>query len=77
MRPHDFSYSQRQPLPQAQLQRTVTIRNDVNLKKNSLKMVADDVHPHLWHLEFSFDVTLSLSLSLSLSLTLTLTLPLP
>tara|TARA_B100000787_G_C15955475_1_gene190919 strand:- start:246 stop:446 length:201 start_codon:yes stop_codon:yes gene_type:complete len=53
MRPElaSLNYSQRQPPPQAALQRTFTIRNDVNLKKNSLKMVADEVHPHLWHLE--------------------------
>ena len=31
-------------MAQAQLQRTFTIRNDVNLKKNSLRLVADEEH---------------------------------
>ena len=43
------------PAPQAQLQRTFTIRNDVNLKKNSLRLVADEEHPERYHLEFVFD----------------------
>ena len=46
---------QRQSAPQAQLQRTFTIRNDVNLKKNSLRLVADEEHPERYHLEFVFD----------------------
>ena len=46
---------QRQAAPQAQLQRTFTIRNDVNLKKNSLRLVADEEHPERYHLEFVFD----------------------
>ena len=46
---------QRQAAPQAQLQRTFTIRNDVNLKKNSLRLVADEEHPERYHLEFDFD----------------------
>ena len=54
---------QRQSAPQAQIQRTFTIRNDVNLKKHSLKMVADDAHPHLWHLEFVFDAATECSVA--------------
>ena len=54
---------QRQSAPQAQLQRTFTIRNDVNLKKNSLKMVADEAHPHLYHLEFVFDAATECSVA--------------
>jgi hypothetical protein len=46
---------QRQSAPQAQIQRTFTIRNDVNLKKNSLRLVADEEHPERYHLEFVFD----------------------
>ena len=46
---------QRQAAPQAQLQRTFTIRNDVNLKKNSLRLVADEEHSERYHLEFVFD----------------------
>ena len=65
MRPElaSLNYSQRQPPPQAQLQRTFTIRNDVNLKKNSLKMVADDANPNLWHLEFIFDAATECSIA--------------
>ena len=65
MRPElaSLNYSQRQPPPQAALQRTFTIRNDVNLKKNSLKMVADEVHPHLYHLEFVFDAATECSVA--------------
>lgn len=58
-----LNYSQRQPQPQAQLQRTFTIRNDVNLKKNSLKMVQDAASPHLYHLEFVFDAATECSIT--------------
>jgi hypothetical protein len=65
MRPElaSLNYSQRQPPPAAALQRTFTIRNDVNLKKHSLKMVADDAHPHLWHREFVFDAATECSVA--------------
>ena len=37
------------------LQRTQTIRNDVNLKKNTLRLVRDASAPSRYHLEFTFD----------------------
>ena len=58
-----LNYSQRQPPPQAQLQRTFTIRNDVNLKKNSLKLIQDDAHPDRYHLEFTFDAATECSIT--------------
>ena len=58
-----LNYSQRQPQPQAQLQRTFTIRNDVNLKKNSLRLVADEEHPERYHLEFVFDAATECSVA--------------
>ena len=54
---------QRQSPPQAQLQRTFTIRNDVNLKKNSLKMVTDEDNPERYHLEFVFDAATECSVT--------------
>jgi len=39
----------------AQMQRTFTIRNDVNLKKNTLKLVKDESEPGVYHLTFTFD----------------------
>lgn len=38
-----------------QMQRTYTIRNDVNLKKASLRLVPDEASPSKYHLEFTFD----------------------
>jgi len=40
-----------------QMQKTYTIRNDVNLKKNTLKLVRDDAKKSLYHLEFAFDAS--------------------
>lgn len=40
-----------------QMQKTYTIRNDVNLKKNTLKLVADEDNSALFHLEFAFDAS--------------------
>ena len=40
-----------------QMQRTYTIRNDVNLKKNTIKLIRDDANPKHYHLEFSFDAS--------------------
>ena len=40
-----------------QMQRTYTIRNDVNLKKNSLKLVPDEADGSSYHLEFAFDAS--------------------
>ena len=47
-----------------QMQRTYTIRNDVNLKKNSLKLVPDASNSSLYHLEFSFDASSDCSIKL-------------
>ena len=58
---------QRQSAPQAQLQRTFTIRNDVNLKKNSLRLVADEEHPERYHLEFVFDAATGVGTALRAS----------
>eukprot|EP00741_Cyanophora_paradoxa_P009857 tig00001668_g9548.t1 len=41
--------------PPPQMQHTCTIRNDVNLKKNSLKLVRDEANPNLYRVEFQFD----------------------
>ena len=58
-----LNYSQQRAPPQAQLQRTFTIRNDVNLKKNSLKLIQDDAHPGRYHLEFTFDAATECSIT--------------
>ena len=42
-----------------QMQRTYTIRNDVNLKKNTLRLVRSESEPSHYHLEFSFDASTS------------------
>ncbi|KAL1514782.1 hypothetical protein AB1Y20_003868 [Prymnesium parvum] len=47
----------RQAVPQPQVQQTYTIRNDVNLKKSTLKLVRDASNPALYHLEFAFDAS--------------------
>ena len=41
-----------QPTPAAS---TKTIRNDVNLKKTTLRLVSDESEPRRFHVEFSFD----------------------
>lgn len=45
----------RQPPPQ--MQRTFTIRNDVNLKKGTLKLIRDAAKPSQYHVEFVFDAS--------------------
>ena len=40
-----------------QMQKTFTIRNDVNLKKNTLKLIRDEQAPSRYHLEFTFDAS--------------------
>jgi len=52
-----------QPMSQAPLQKTQTIRNDVNLKKNSIKLVPDEAQAHFYHLEFAFDASTDCSIS--------------
>ena len=46
---------QRQHMAPPQIQQTVTIRNDVNLKKNTLKLIQDEDAPSCYHFEFTFD----------------------
>ena len=45
------------PQPQPQMQRTFTIRNDVNLKKNTPSLIRDAVRPSCYHLQFVFDAS--------------------
>ena len=40
-----------------QMQKTYTIRNDVNLKKNTLRLVRDAAEPSKYHVEFTFDAS--------------------
>lgn len=65
MRPElsHLNYANRHPPQQAQLQRTFTIRNDVNLKKNSMKMIRSASNPKLHHLEFVFDAATECSIT--------------
>ena len=58
MRP-ELAYFQQPRLPVAppQMQRTFTIRNDVNLKKNTLKLIRDPAKPSCYHVEFIFDAS--------------------
>ena len=39
------------------MQKTYTIRNDVNLKKNTLRLVRDAAEPSKYHVEFTFDAS--------------------
>jgi len=43
--------------PPPQMQHTQTIRNDVNLKKNSLRLVKDESQKDVYRIEFSFDAS--------------------
>jgi hypothetical protein len=46
-------------------QKAVTIRNDVNLKKDSLKLVADDENPGMFLVSFTFDATVAGSITIT------------
>ncbi|KAE8666233.1 putative E3 ubiquitin-protein ligase LUL1 [Hibiscus syriacus] len=48
----------RPPVPYIEHQKAVTIRNDVNLKKESLKLVPDEENPGKFLVSFAFDATL-------------------
>ena len=63
MRPELAHLNNPQRQQPASLQRTFTIRNDVNLKKNSLKMFADEANPQRYHLEFVFDAATECSIA--------------
>lgn len=47
------------PLPYVEHQKAVTIRNDVNLKKETLKLEADEENPGKFLVSFTFDATVS------------------
>lgn len=53
-----------QPQPYVEQQKAVTIRNAVNLKKETLKLVPDDENPGKFLVHFTFDATVSGSLSI-------------
>jgi len=60
----NYGRPQTQPtLSTPQVQKTVTIRNDVNLKKGSLKLTPDATNPTLFQLEFMFDASLDCCIS--------------
>lgn len=46
------------------MQRTYTIRNDVNLKRDSLRFIRDEQNPSLCFLAFSFDSSADCSISI-------------
>ena len=54
----------RQPVAQPQMQRTFTIRNDVNLKKATLKLIRDEAKPSCYHVEFVFDASTDCRISI-------------
>jgi E3 ubiquitin-protein ligase MGRN1 len=58
MRPeigHMGSLARTMAQPPPAISKTFTIRNDVNLKKNTLKLVRDEANASRYHLEFTFD----------------------
>jgi hypothetical protein len=48
-----------QPTPYVEHQKAVTIRNDVNLKKESLRLEPDPDNPGRFLVSFTFDATVS------------------
>mmetsp|Transcript_10970 Transcript_10970/g.26391 ORF Transcript_10970/g.26391 Transcript_10970/m.26391 type:complete len:316 (+) Transcript_10970:129-1076(+) len=59
-----FPNGQRHVPPTPQLQLTETIRNDVNLKKQTLRLNKSTTHPHTYTLEFTFDAAADCTLSI-------------
>lgn len=47
------------PPPYVEHQKAVTIHNDVNLKKETLKLIADEDNPGYFLVTFTFDATVS------------------
>ena len=47
------------PVPYIEHQKAVTIRNDVNLKKETLKLEADEENPGKFLVSFTFDATVA------------------
>ncbi|KAG5582577.1 hypothetical protein H5410_053204 [Solanum commersonii] len=52
------------PAPSVEHQKAVTIRNDVNLKKETLKIEADEANPGKYLVGFDFDATVPGSLTI-------------
>lgn len=48
-----------QPAPYVEHQMAVTIRNDVNLKKESLRLEPDEENPGSYLVTFTFDATIA------------------
>lgn len=48
-----------QPAPYVEHQKMVTIRNDVNLKKESLRLEPDEENPGSYLVTFTFDATVA------------------
>lgn len=61
IRPPPSAYLPPAPMPVAmqEPQRAAPIRNDVNLKKQSLRLEKDGVNPGFWLVAFSFDASLA------------------
>ncbi|KAL8216996.1 hypothetical protein R6Q57_023833 [Mikania cordata] len=52
------------PTPYVDHQKAVTIRNDVNIKKETLKIEADEENPGKFIVSFTFDATVACSITL-------------
>ncbi|KAB2622327.1 E3 ubiquitin-protein ligase LOG2 [Pyrus ussuriensis x Pyrus communis] len=52
------------PMPYVEHQKAVTIRNDVNLKKETLKVEPDEENPGSFLLSFAFDATVAGSITI-------------
>ncbi|KAF5747893.1 hypothetical protein HS088_TW05G00623 [Tripterygium wilfordii] len=53
------------PAPYVEHQKAVTIRNDVNIKKETLRLEPDDENPGKFLVAFTFDATVSGSITIS------------
>lgn len=63
MRPEAGAQLPRAPMQPARVEKTYTIRNDVNLKKATLRLVRDADSPTLHYLEFTFDASTDCSIN--------------
>jgi len=63
MRPEIGAVNGLRAPPNVPMRKTHTIRNDVNLKKQSLSLVADESHESRYHLEFQFDASTDCGIS--------------
>ncbi|XP_059305801.1 probable E3 ubiquitin-protein ligase LOG2 [Lycium ferocissimum] len=52
-----YSYGPMMPAPYVEHQKAVTIRNDVNLKKETLRIEPDEANPGKYLVAFTFDAT--------------------